>query len=86
MRKRLKDMQNCCERNEKLFEVMFLRRDGKQNELYYYRTLSEAQYHLQLFLRDDSNLYSSIVLSEITDAFQTKKEIDASVFQLDERR
>ena len=65
---------------KKMYNVMFIRRDGKPNENYYYKTLSEAHYHLQLFKKDDSNLYNSIVLLEITGFFQEEKEIDAIVF------
>ena len=44
--------------------VRFIRRDHKPDEEYYYRTVEEAGLHYDLFLDDDSELYSKI---EITD-------------------
>ena len=40
--------------------VRFVRRDGKPNEEYLYRTVEEARQHFDLFNEDDSGLYDSI--------------------------
>ena len=40
--------------------VRFVRRDGKPNEEYLYRTVEEARRHFDLFNEDDSDLYDSI--------------------------
>ncbi len=40
--------------------VRFIRRDGKQDEEYYYHTLREAEAHKELFWGDDSYLYETI--------------------------
>ena len=40
--------------------VRFVRRDGKPNEEYFYRTVEEARQHFDLFNEDDSGLYDSI--------------------------
>ena len=40
--------------------VRFVRRDGKPNEDYLYRTVEEARRHFDLFNEDDSGLYDSI--------------------------
>ena len=45
-----------------LFIVRFVRNDGKPHEEYYYPDLSAAEEHLNLFLDDDSELYSKIEL------------------------
>ena len=42
------------------YVVRFVRRDGKPNEEYFYRTVEEAQQHFDLFNEDDSGLYDSI--------------------------
>ena len=43
-----------------LWIVRFVRKDGKPDEKYYYRSLVEAEYHKNLFLDDDSRLYERI--------------------------
>ena len=43
-----------------LWIVRFVRKDGKPDEEYYYRSLAEAEYHKNLFLDDDSGLYERI--------------------------
>ena len=43
-----------------LWIVRFVRKDGKSDEEYYYRSLAEAKYHKNLFLDDDSELYERI--------------------------
>ncbi|WP_343252899.1 hypothetical protein [Ligaoa zhengdingensis] len=43
-----------------LWIVRFIRKDGKPDEEYYYRSLAEAEYHKNLFLDDDSGLYERI--------------------------
>ena len=40
--------------------VRFVRRDGKPDEEYLYRTFEEARQHFDLFNEDDSGLYDSI--------------------------
>lgn len=40
--------------------VRFIRRDGKPDEEYYYRTHWEAEAHKALFQEDDSELYETI--------------------------
>lgn len=40
--------------------VRFIRRDGKPDEEYYYRTHREAEAHKALFQEDDSDLYETI--------------------------
>lgn len=42
------------------YVVRFVRRDGKPNEEYLYRTAEEARRHFDLFNEDDSGLYDSI--------------------------
>ena len=42
--------------------VRFVRKDGKPDEEYYYRTKIEAEYHRDLFQDDDSGLYERIEL------------------------
>ena len=37
-----------------LWIVRFVRKDGKPDEEYYYRSLAEAEHHKNLFLNDDS--------------------------------
>ena len=43
-----------------LWIVRFVRKDGKPDEEYYYRSLAEAEHHKNLFLNDDSGLYERI--------------------------
>ena len=47
-----------------MFVVKFVRSDRKppELELYYYNDLASAQYHLDLFVDDDSGLYDRIEL------------------------
>ena len=42
--------------------VRFIRLDGRPDEEYYYSNRGDAEYHFNLFLNDDSNLYKSISL------------------------
>ena len=49
----------------KYYVVRFIRADGKPDEEYYYHTLKEAEEHYNLFIDDDSCLYSSIVIEEM---------------------
>lgn len=42
------------------YSVHFIRKDTQPEEIYYYNTLVEAKYHLQLFYNDDSGLYQKI--------------------------
>lgn len=42
--------------------VRFVRKDGKPDEEYYYRTKAEAEFHRDLFQDDDSGLYERIEL------------------------
>lgn len=46
-----------------LWIVRFVRKDGKPDEEYYYRSLAEAEYHKNLFLNDDSGLYERIEIT-----------------------
>ena len=46
-----------------LWIVRFVRKDGKPDEEYYYRSLAEAEHHKNLFLDDDSGLYEEITTS-----------------------
>ena len=43
-----------------LWIVRFVRKDGKPDEEYYYRSLAEAEHHKNLFLDDNSGLYERI--------------------------
>ena len=43
-----------------LWIVRFVRKEGKPDKEYYYRSLAEAEYHKNLFLDDDSELYERI--------------------------
>ena len=52
--------------------VRFVRRDGKPNEEYLYRTVEEARQHFDLFNEDDSGLYDSI---EVIDQMQPDEVI-----------
>ena len=45
-----------------MYAVIFLRRDGKPAESYYYNNFKDAEYHFDLFQGDDSCLYSKIEL------------------------
>lgn len=45
-----------------MYLVRFIRKDKQPNEEYYYNALKDAQYHLSLFLDDDSDLYDRIEL------------------------
>ena len=50
-----------------LWIVRFVRKDGKPDEEYYYRSLAEAEYHRDLFLNDASGLYERIeIINEPT--------------------
>ena len=40
--------------------VRFVRRDGKPDEEYFYRTAEEARRHFDMFTDDDSGLYDRI--------------------------
>ena len=46
-----------------MFVVRFNRKDGDVEEYLYHR-LKDAQYHLDLFKQDDSELYESIEIVE----------------------
>ena len=47
--------------------VRFVRKDGKLDEEYYYRTKAEAEYHRDLFQDDDSGLYEKIeIVNEVS--------------------
>lgn len=46
--------------------VRFVRRDNKPDEEYYYQDVSDATYHFNLFLEDDSALYERIELIGLT--------------------
>ncbi len=43
-----------------LWIVRFVRKDGKPDEEYYYRSLAEAEHHKNLFLNDDSGCMSAL--------------------------
>ena len=50
-----------------LWIVRFVRKDGKPDEEYYYRSIAEAEYHRDLFLNDVSGLYERIeIINEPT--------------------
>ena len=53
----------------------FIRKDMKPEEIYYYNTLAEAQYHLQLFYNDDSGLYQKIEIQN-----QEEEKLESIVF------
>lgn len=48
-----------------MFIVRFVRRDRHPNEEYYYNTIEEARWHLNLFHEDDSGLYERVVLIDM---------------------
>lgn len=51
-----------------MYITIFTRVDGKPAEEYPYRTIIEAEKHLDLFRKDDSGIYKSIaVLDDVTD-------------------
>ena len=43
-----------------MFAVVFKRKDGKLDEVYYYNKKDDAEHHLELFENDDSDLYAKI--------------------------
>lgn len=45
-----------------MYVVRFIRKDKKPIEEYYYLDLVDAQYHLSLFVDDNSDLYDRIEL------------------------
>ena len=50
-----------------LWIVRFVRKVGKPDEEYYYRSIAEAEYHRDLFLNDVSGLYERIeIINEPT--------------------
>ena len=51
----------------KEYIVRFIMADKKPNEDYYYNTIDEARSHYNLFVADDSELYSKIVITNETD-------------------
>lgn len=53
------------ESEREMFVVQFNRKDGDV-EKYYYHRVEDAQYHLDLFEEDDSELYESIEIVEET--------------------
>ena len=55
-----------------MFIVQFNRADGKQPELYPYRTREEAQKHFDAFLTDDSGLYKNISIYDDVRQFVVK--------------
>ena len=44
------------------YSVVFVRIDRKPDEIYFYRELEEAEFHLRMFEDDDSGLYSKIYI------------------------
>ncbi len=59
-----------------MYIVRFTRRDGKQDEDYYYCDIKYALEHISLYKSDDSNLYTSILLMEA----DTLQVVDSIVF------
>jgi len=55
---RIQDLLDNCA--HPLFSVVFVRKDGKPNEVYQWHTPEEALAHLELFKDDDSDLYKEI--------------------------
>ncbi len=47
-----------------MYLVRFIRKDRQPNEEYFYNSLKDAEYHLSLFLDDDSDLYDRIELED----------------------
>ena len=47
--------------------VVFVRKDGKPNEEYFYHLTEDAVRHFLLFEKDNSNLYSEICLVRCID-------------------
>ena len=43
-----------------LWIVRFVRKNGKPDEEYYYRSLAQVEHHKNQFLNDDSRLYERI--------------------------
>ena len=60
----------------RMYIVRFVRKDGKPDEEYYYQELADAKEHFRLFEKDDSNLYTSILLTSDC----SSKIIDALIF------
>ena len=48
-----------------MFVVRFVRRDRQPAEEYYYNTIEEARWHLNMFREDDSRLYERVVLIDM---------------------
>lgn len=45
-----------------MYLVRFIRRDFQADEEYFYSRLADAEYHINLFEQDDSDLYDRIQL------------------------
>lgn len=61
-----------------MYIVVFVRKDGKPKEEYYYNSKQQAEEHFNLFKNDDSELYDKILFLE--DA-QSVKIIDKIQFE-----
>ena len=48
--------------DESMYAFRFVRKDGKPNEEYSYQKRNDAEYHISLFLQDNSDLYLRIEL------------------------
>lgn len=59
-----------------LYIVRFIRRDAEPIEEYYYRSLSAAEDHLEMFRDDDSELYSKI------EVLRAGKDVDTKLKEI----
>lgn len=50
-----------------MYIVKFVRRDGEPDEEYIYNEYGDAKHHMDLFIGDDSQLYSRIDLLRLND-------------------
>ncbi len=54
-----------------MYLLRFVRRDQQPNEEYFYNNQQDAEYHMNLFRDDDSDLYCRIELLEVEGPMET---------------
>ena len=58
-----------------MFAVVFKRVDRQPDEVYYYKNEIDAVYHFELFIDDDSGLYSKISLLKVDEQREIRYNI-----------
>ena len=58
-----------------MFAVVFKRVDKQPDEVYYYKNENDAVYHFELFIDDDSGLYSKISLLKVDEQQEIRYNI-----------